>query len=96
MVKPAITKKRAEEGCGRPLGSGYLQERHGLSQRRVAALMKLPTCTLRYRSRRPDDAGTRAWMKERAQERPRFGYRRLHVLLRREGMTINCKKATVR
>ena len=82
MVRPATRK----------LVAGYLQEKHGLSQRRAAFLAKLPTCTLRYRSKRQDDVGTRVRMKELAQERPRFGYRRLHVLLRREGITINRKK----
>ena len=37
------------------------------------------------------DAPVRARLKELAQERPRFGYRRLGVLLRREGHTINSK-----
>ena len=39
----------------------------------------------RYRSRRPDDAALRQRLRALAQERRRFGYRRLFVLLRREG-----------
>ena len=40
---------------------------------------------VRYRSRRPPDTGLRAQLRELANERKRFGYRRLFVLLRREG-----------
>jgi transposase InsO family protein len=47
---------------------------------------------VRYRSRRPDDAALRSRIRELAAERRRFGYRRLHVLLRREGLVLNRKK----
>jgi putative transposase len=47
---------------------------------------------LRYQSRRQDDALMRRRLKELAQERPRFGYRRLGVLLRREGHGVNLKR----
>jgi putative transposase len=40
---------------------------------------------VRYRSRRPPDTELRAWLRELANERRRFGYRRLFILLRREG-----------
>lgn len=82
MVTPATRKEVA----------GYLQEQHKMSNRRACALVGLPTCTTRYKSRRVDDAPVRARLKELAQERPRFGYRRLGVLLRREGHTINSKR----
>lgn len=45
--------------------------------------------TVRYRSRRPDGAVLRERMKALVHERRRFGYRRLHVLLRREGHVVN-------
>ena len=48
--------------------------------------------TMRYRTIRADDAGLRQRMKAIALERRRFGYRRLHVLLKREGYVINHKK----
>jgi transposase InsO family protein len=48
--------------------------------------------TMRYRSRRPPDEALRARMRELAAERRRFGYRRLHVLLRREGLVQNRKR----
>ena len=47
---------------------------------------------MRYRSQREDDADLRSRLRELAQQRRRFGYRRLHILLRREGVVINRKK----
>ena len=40
---------------------------------------------VRYRSRRPADTALRTRLRELANERRQFGYRRLFVLLRREG-----------
>jgi transposase InsO family protein len=47
---------------------------------------------VRYRSFRPDDAVLRERLRALAAERRRFGYRRLHVLLRQEGHALNRKK----
>jgi putative transposase len=47
---------------------------------------------MRYRRRRPDDDALRERLKVLAEERRRFGYRRLWVLLRREGRTVNRKR----
>ncbi len=47
---------------------------------------------VRYQSRRADDAALRSRLRELAAEQRRFGYRRLHVLLRHEGHTLNRKK----
>ena len=47
--------------------------------------------TVRYRSVRPADTVLRERLKVLAHERRRFGYRRLHVLLRREGHVVNHK-----
>lgn len=47
---------------------------------------------MRYQTTRMDDAGLRQRMRAIAQERRRFGYRRLHVLLKREGYLIIHKK----
>jgi putative transposase len=48
--------------------------------------------TVRYRSRRPADTELRERLRALAHERRRFGYRRLHVLLRREGFIVNHKR----
>ena len=48
--------------------------------------------TVRYRTTREDDASLHERMKAIARERRRFGYRRLHVLLGREGFVVNHKQ----
>jgi putative transposase len=62
------------------------------SQRRACKLVGIEPKTYRYVSRRPDDAPIRQRLRELALERRRFGYRRLHILLRREGIILNGKK----
>ncbi len=52
----------------------------------------LDRSSARYRSRRPADSVLRQRLRTLAQQRPRFGYRRLTVLLRREGQPINHKR----
>jgi len=46
----------------------------------------------RYRSRRVDDRALRMRLRDLAYARPRYGYRRLAVLLRREGWMVNPKR----
>lgn len=67
-------------------------EEKGYSQRRACVLVGMEPKTYRYASRRPDDTGTRARLRELANDRRRFGYRRLHILLKREGVSLNHKK----
>jgi putative transposase len=47
---------------------------------------------MRHQATRADDASLRQRMKAIAHERRRFGYRRLHVLLKRKGYVVNHKK----
>jgi putative transposase len=71
----------------------YAQEQFGFSQRRACRLVGSARSTIRYRHRpRDDDAALRARLRDLAAHRPRFGYRRLHVLLRREGIILNHKR----
>ena len=70
-----------------------VQNRYGLSERRACRLVGVGRATLRYRPRgRADEAALRQRLRELAAERPRFGYRRLHALLRREGVVVNHKR----
>ena len=70
-----------------------VQERYGLSQRRACQLVGIGRSTVRYRpSGRAGEAALRQRLRELAAERPRFGYRRLHALLRREGVIVNHKR----
>jgi len=62
------------------------------TQRRACRLVGLHPKTYRYVSKRPDDGALRARLRELAAVRRRFGYRRLHILLRREGLMLNHKK----
>ena len=66
--------------------------RHGLSQRTVCRLLNLSRSTARYRSVRPPDDAVRQRLRELAMRYRRYGYQRLHVLLRREGFMLNHKK----
>ncbi len=69
------------------------QERSGFSQRRACRLVGTARTTVRYHRRRGDaDAALRGRLRDLADQRPRFGYRRLHVLLRREGFIVNHKR----
>jgi putative transposase len=70
----------------------HLQTVFGVSQRRACRIIGVDRTGVRYRSRRSDDAALRQRLRELAQLRRRFGYRRLHVLLRREGQVVNRKR----
>ena len=67
-------------------------EQKGCSQRRACGLVGLGPKTYRYASKRPGDGEIRAGLRVLAGERRRFGYRRLHILLAREGVLLNHKK----
>jgi len=62
---------------------------------RKAALtgwLRTDRASVRYRAVRPEDGALRERLKALAQQRRRFGYRRLYVLLRREGQLVNKKR----
>lgn len=63
-----------------------------MSERRACRVINADRTSVRYRSRRGDDTELRRRLRELANQRRRFGYRRLHILLRREGVMINRKK----
>ena len=82
VVTPAAKRKAV----------AHLMEAHGMSERRACKAIGFCRMTISYKTTRGDDASLRERMKAIAQERRRFGYRRLHVLLRREGLQVNHKK----
>lgn len=57
----------------------------GLSERRACQIISADRKTIRYRSSRPPKVELRAELRDLANERRRFGYRRLFILLRRDG-----------
>ena len=82
MVTPAAKRKAV----------AHLVRVHGMSERRACKAIGCCRMTVRYQTSRADDAGLRERMRPIAHERRRFGYRRLHVLLKREGYLVNHKK----
>lgn len=62
------------------------------SQRRACGLVGLHPKTCRYASKRTGDEGLRSKLRELASQRRRFGYRRLGLLLARQGIKLNHKK----
>jgi putative transposase len=82
MVTPATERKAV----------AHLVDAYGMSERRACKAIGCCRMTMRYQTTRADDASLRQRMRAIAQERRRFGYRRLHVLLKREGYLINHKK----
>ena len=64
----------------------------GYSQRRACGLVGLHPKTYRYASTRPDDERLRIKLKDLASQRRRFGYRRLGLLLARQGIRLDHKK----
>ena len=71
----------------------YLDERYGVSQRRICRVMGRPRSALRYRrKRRPDEPALNREIKRVARQHPRFGYRRVHAVLIRRGWSVNLKR----
>ncbi len=70
----------------------YLQTTYRISQHRAGLVIGISNSSLRYSSRRPPDEALRQRLRESAAERPRFGYERLTVMLRREGLVVNHKR----
>ena len=69
-----------------------MQSAHALSQRRVARLIPVERATLRYTHHRDPQEALRMRLRELAGSRVRYGYRRLTVLLKREGWQVNAKR----
>jgi putative transposase len=82
MVTPAAKREAV----------AHLRTAFDMSERRACRTIDGVRMTVRYRSRRPDDAELRLRLRALAHERRRFGYRRLLVLLRREGFAVNHKR----
>jgi len=82
MVTPAARREAV----------AHLRTSFEVSERRACVALEVDRTSVRYRSSRPDNAAVRARLRELAAVRRRFGYRRLLVLMRREGLVMNHKK----
>lgn len=71
---------------------GWVREQYPVSERRACGLLEVWRSCWRYRRRRGEDTALRERLRALAVQRRRFGYRRLHVLLRREGWPVNHKR----
>lgn len=78
MVRPAVKRQAV----------AYIVGHYGTSRRRACKLVRQYRSVNYYRSRLDPRTELRARMKELARTRVRYGYRRLHVLLRREGWAL--------
>ena len=81
-MRPVRKRKLVDAVCGQ----------WDVSIRRACRVLEMDTSTYHYKSRRPGQAGLEQRIREICQTRVRFGYRRIHVQLRREGWPINEKK----
>ena len=63
----------------------YCQQRFSVSERRACRVVGIARAVNAYRSHRRTYAELRMRMRETAATRMRYGYRKIHVLLRREG-----------
>ena len=71
---------------------GVMKGVYRRSERRACQLLESSRSSCRYQPRRREEGVLRQRLRELAAERRRFGYRRLAVLLRREGWTVNWKR----
>lgn len=65
---------------------------HSISQRRAFKLVDLHRSVGRYITKKIEDKDVCEKIKKIAMERPRFGYRRIHVIMRKNGLRINHKR----
>jgi putative transposase len=72
----------------RPLVT-FMRDTFQVSERRACQVLPLARSSSRYRSIRKDPIVLRQRIREIADARVRYGYRRIHILLRREGFKVS-------
>ena len=77
---------------GKRKAVAHLMDVHQVSQRRAYDVLQIDRSTVRYLSRRGDDVELRDAINRVSRERRRFGCRRIHVMISREGFEVNHKK----
>ncbi len=80
-----LLSKKIVGPAAKRAAAAHLQAKLGVSERRACSIVGADRTMVRYRSRRPSDAELRVRLRELANERRRFSYRRLFILLRRAG-----------
>jgi transposase InsO family protein len=87
-----INSKKMVTPVGKQKAVVHLMEAHQVSQRRACDVLQVNRSSMRYLSCRGDDAELRDAIKRVSRERRRFGCRRIHVMIAREGFEVNHKK----
>lgn len=82
MVDPRAEREAVRVAC----------QEGQLSERRACGLIGMNRGSWRYQQKDREDAKLRRRLLELAEQRPRFGYRRLHRMLRREEWVVNHKR----
>ena len=70
----------------------YLQYHYKISERRACKILGFARTVFRYKSIRPSQTALRKRIRELAESRVRYGYKRIHILLKREGYQVNHKR----
>ena len=70
----------------------YLCGQYGISEQHACRVVQVSRATVRYQARWPSQQALRQRIRDLAASRVRYGYKRLHVLLRREGIQVNHKR----
>jgi len=91
ILQEIVGKKALKPRMRRELAE-WAQQTHGLSQRSAAGLIPVDRATLRYQHHRDPQDALRVRLRELAGSRVRYGYRRLTVMLKREGWNVNAKR----
>jgi putative transposase len=89
---PGSTQKKVLKPAQKRDAVRYLVTGFQLDQRRACRLVGLNRSTYYYRSQAKDQSALRLRIRDLAAARVRYGYRRIHVLLRREGWKVNHKR----
>lgn len=92
QVLKEINAKKVVKPQAKKAAAVFAQSEFALSERRACRLLQLSRSTRRRTVDRLDEPKVRTRLRELADLRMRFGYRRLHTLQKREGVTINHKK----
>ena len=91
MVTPAARREVAET-LAFAAEVAHLRGSLGVSERRACDIIGADRTSIRHRLRRGGDAALRGRLRELARQRRRFGYRRLRILLLREGVRVSRKR----
>ncbi|HBC8114612.1 TPA: IS3 family transposase [Raoultella planticola] len=91
MLQDVLAKKNLALARLREWGRD-LQARYGASERQVFFALRVSRSSFRYRSVAADDSALRLRIRKITETRGHYGYRRVHVMLRREGWRDNHKR----